>query len=179
MWNGRFWVRRQSDPQPSPTQPPTTRPAQIELPGERRGPGLGGVVLAAVVGVVLGHLHFTIPGSGSLESTLTELMVVNQLWILLTYGSVVLILSVGRQGIDVLLLRSVVVGFILGVAFIGVTPLVIVPARTWLLVVFASGAIWAVLIGPVLALLALLANLVWYHSFRSLRPQLPIFNRSS
>jgi hypothetical protein len=178
MWNGKFWVRVKSDPPLSELPPPTARPAPIEFAPERRSLRLGGVLAAAVVGVALGHLHINLPGSGSLESTVKEMLVANLLWGLFTNGCVVLILSVGRQGIDVLLLRAIAVGFILGATLLGLGPLPIM-GWVWLLAIFVSGLIYAALAGPILAVFAVLANLLWYRSFRSLRPQLPVFNRGS
>ena len=136
--------------------------------------------MATLVGVLLSHLHITLPASGgSLESALSEMALVNELWFLFTYACVVLILSLGRQGIDVLLLRAAIVGFVLGASFVGVTPLVIAPVPVWLLAVLVSALVSAVVAGLVLGLLAAVANLLWYRSLNSLRPQLRVFNRGS
>ena len=81
-----------------------------------------------------------------------------------------------------LLLRAMMVAFILGAAFLVVVvaaPLPVTPGVSGILVVFIGGLISAVLGGPVLAAIVILANLLWYRSFRSLRPQLGAFNRRS
>ena len=144
--------------------------------------------MAPIVGVVMGSIHFPPPSTGSLESSLIGFMVANLVWGLLAYFAVVVILSLGRQGVDVLFLRGIVVAFIQGVAFMAIplvgnslngTPLRVVPGIVWPLVVFGVGLTSAVLQGPFLAAFATLANLLWYRSFESLRPQLPVFNRVS
>ena len=174
-WNGQFWVVQRSAPAFSaPPRPVRPAPPPID---ERRGFRPFAAMLAAVAGLVLGHLHFSLPASGSLESALSEMALANQLWFLFTYGVVVVILSVGRQGIDVLVVRAALVAFVLGAGFIGLTPLVIFTIPQWLLAAVLAGLVFAVVVGPVLALLAALANLLWYRSLASLRPQLRIFNR--
>ncbi len=140
------------------------------------------MILAAVVGEVLSSIHFTLPWSGSLESALTAMLIANLIWGLFTWASVVVILSIGRRGIDVLLLRAMLVAFILGVAFLivlVVMPLPVTPRVPALLIVFTAGLISAVTLGPVLAMFSILANLLWYRSLTSLRPQLGVFNRGS
>lgn len=134
-------------------------------------------MLAAVVGVVLSSIH--LPAPGSLDS-LVEILIANLLLALLAFGGVIVILSIGRQGADVLLLRAAVVAFIQGAAgatFVAATPLPFTLPVPWALVVLVVGLFWAVTVGPVYAGMAILANLLWYRSFRSLRPQLPVFNR--
>jgi hypothetical protein len=171
------------------TAPPVVyRPVAREFDYERRGYGLGAVVLAPIVGVVMGNIHFPAPATGSVDSALIGFLVTNLVWGLLTYGAVVVILSLGRQGVDVLLLRAVVVAFIQGAAFMAIplignsltaTPFQAVPGIVWPLAVLVVGFFSALLQGPILFVFAILANLLWYRSFRSLRPQLPILNRVS
>jgi hypothetical protein len=109
----------------------------------------------------------------------------------------VVIVSLGRQGIDVLFLRAILVAFIEGAAFIAIPlianlsdttsgtqppaigPFPVVALIPWPLIVIGVGLISAVFQGPILFAFATLANLLWYRSFKSLRPQLPIFNRVS
>jgi hypothetical protein len=164
---------------------------------ERRGYGLGAVVLAPIVGVVMGSIRFPAPSTGSLDSGVIGFLVTNLIWSVLTYGAVVVILSLGRQGVEVLFLRAILVAFIEGAAFIAIPlvanlwdatqatqsvaigPFPVMALIPWPLVVFGVGLISAVIQGPILFAFAVLANLLWYRSFRSLRPQLPIFNRVS
>jgi len=137
-------------------------------------------LLAAIVGVVLSYMPIPVPAPGSIEGALNEMFVVQTLRGLFTFLAVVVILSIGRQGIDVLVLRSMVVAFFLGAAFGALLPIWMVRGTgAWLVAIFIAGLIWALLVGPVLALFAILANLLWYRSVRSLRPQLGIFNRGS
>ena len=186
MWDGKFWVRHESDLPFREFPTPVLRPAADELWEERRGFRLGGVVLAAAVCLVISYVPIPMPNPGSLQWALGELAFVTLLRFLFAFGAVVVILSVGRQGIDVLLLRAMLTSFILGAAFAGFIlsavflapiPTPVTSNFTWLLVVIRSGLTFAVLLGPVLAVLAALANLLWYRSFRSLRPQLRVFNR--
>lgn len=187
-WDGRFWVLLRPD-NPLDELPPAVRgPGANEFPWERRSFGLGSVVLAAAVGLVISYMPIPAPSPGSLESALSEMALVTELRYLCTFAAVVVILSLGRQGIDVLLLRAMLVAFILGAAFmafilgavfLATFPIPVTPRIPLPLVVIAGGLIWAVLLGPVIAIFAALANLLWYRSFRSLRPQLGIFNRNS
>jgi hypothetical protein len=180
MWNGTFWVMQQPSRQAQP-QPPAygARPVVAPLPEDRGGFRTGLVVLAALVGIVLGHLHFTVPGlGGTLDSALLEIAVVNAVWGLFTYGSVVVILSIGRQGFDILLLRAAVVAFALGAAYLGGSLFLVGSRLASVLAVLVIALLWTALGGPVLWALALLANLLWYRSPSSLRPQLRIFNRA-
>lgn len=160
------------------------QPVPTELTWERRGFRLGGVVLAAVVGLVLSYSPIPMPPPGSLDEALTEIAIVFFIRSWFMFAAVVVILSIGRQGIDVLLVRAMVVAFILGVAFIGFLlspalffPIPVNPRIPLPIAVIAGGLLWAVILGPVTAIFAALANLLWYRSFRSLRPQLRIFNR--
>jgi len=145
----------------------------------------------------MGSIHFPVPSTGSLDSSLIGFLVTNLVWGLLSYGAVVVILSIGRQGVDVLFLRAILVAFIEGAAFIAIPlianlwdttsgtqtlaigPFPAVALIPWPLVVIGLGLITAVFQGPILFAFATLANLLWYRSFKSLRPQLPIFNRVS
>jgi hypothetical protein len=164
---------------------------------ERRGYGLGGVLLAPIVGVVMGSIQFPAPATGSLNSSLIGFLVINLVWGVLTYGAVVGILSHGRQGVDVLFLRAILVAFIEGAAFVAIPllanlwdatqatqsaavgPFPVVALIPWPLVVLGVGLVSVVFQGPILFAFAVVANLLWYRSFKSLRPQLPVFNRVS
>jgi hypothetical protein len=173
-------VRRESDLPVAALRTPIARPVSDDLWSERRRFGFGGVILAAVVGEVLASIHFNLPWSGSMESALSAMLIANLLWGLVTYGSVVVILSIGRRGIDVLLLRAMLVAFVLGAGFfvvLLVTPLPATSRVPALLIVATAGLIAAGTLGPILATYAILANLLWYRSLTSLRPQLGIFNR--
>jgi hypothetical protein len=185
-WDGQYWVPVYTDAPLEELPPPVAYRPVTEFSYEQRGYGLAGVVLAPIVGVVMGSIHFPPPATGSLDSGLVGFMVINLLWGLLSYGAVVVILSLGRQGVDVLLLRAVVVAFIQGAAFMAIpligntlnaTPFQTVPGIVWPLAVLAVGLFSALWQGPLLAAFAILANLLWYRSLRSLRPQLPVFNR--
>jgi hypothetical protein len=136
-------------------------------------------VLAAAVAAVMANIHPNLPSpSGSVAATLTEIRLTGVLWTLFTYVAVAVILSIGRQGIDVILIRSFVVGFVMGAALMAAVPLYIFSVFTWFLAIFVGAGIWAVATGPILAGMAILANLLWYRSFWSLRPQMRIFNRA-
>jgi hypothetical protein len=181
-WDGKYWVRLTPDRSLSELPLPTVRLAPGDVWSERRGFGLGGALLAAIVGVVLSSINFTLPWSGSAESAFFAMVVTKQLWALFTYGSMVVILSIGRRGADVLLLRAMLVAFLMGAAFLVVfvtTPLPFAIPVPGLLVVLLGGLLAAVTGGPFLAAMAMLANLLWYRSFESLQPQLGIFNRAS
>jgi hypothetical protein len=194
-WDGQFWVPVYPTDQLAP--PVVYRAVAREFAYERRSYGCGAVVLAPIVGVIMGSIHFPPPATGSLNSSVIAYLVTNLVWGLLTHGAVVVILSLGRQGVDVLFLRAVLVAFIEGAALIAIPlvaslwdatratqsaaigPFPLVTLIPWPLVVLGVGLISAVFQGPILFALATLANLLWYRSFRSLRPQLPIFNRVS
>ena len=143
-------------------------------------------MLAACVGLTLAFIPVPAPSPGSLDSALTELAVVTLLRVLFTFVAVVVILSLGRQGIDVLLLRSMltvflmgaaVMGLIVGAFFLGPIPIPVTPRLPWPLVVVLVGLVSAVQLGPVVAVVSALANLLWYRSLRSLRAQLGIVFR--
>jgi hypothetical protein len=166
--------------------PPTfSRPVTKEHPPERRGFGFGGVVLAVAVGLVLSYIPIPAPQANSLEMALGELAFAYQVHVLAPIAAAVLILSVGRQGLDVLLLRAMVVEFMLGAAFLLriLSPFFFDnisnpghPLVPWPIVIIGGGLVGAGLIGPVVALVAVLANLLWYRSLKSLRPQVGILN---
>lgn len=181
-----FWVPLRTHNQLDELPPLVVRSVPTELTWERRGFRLGGVVLAVVVGLVLTYSPIPMPPAGSLDEALTEIAIVFFIRSWFMFAAVVLILSIGRQGIDLLLLRAMVVAFILGAAFMGLLlspalffPIPVNPRIPLPLVVLAGGLMWAVILGPVTAIFAMLANLLWYRSFRSLRPQLRIFNRGN
>ena len=155
---------------------------------ERRGFRLGGVVLAAVVALFLTYTPIPMPTLGSLNAALAEIALVLLIRGWGTFAALVVILSLGRQGIDVLLLRAILTAFILGLAFFGFTfgavflapfPIPITPLVPLPIAIIAGGLIYAVTLGPVVFAAATVANLLWYRSFTSLRPQLGIFNRGS
>jgi hypothetical protein len=196
-WDGQFWVPVYADPPPQELPRPLVYRPVTEFSYERRGYGMGGVLLAPIVGVVMNSIHFPAPSTGSLDSGLIAFLVTNLVWGLLTYGAVVVILSLGRQGVDVLFLRAILVAFIEGAAFVAIPlvanlwdagwghqtltlgPFPLLPLIPWPLLVIGLGLISAVFQGPILFAFTVLANLLWYRSFKSLRPQLPIFNRVS
>jgi len=186
MWDGKFWVLTRNDYRLDELPPRPVRRQAAEFSPERRGYRLGRVVLAASVGLTLIFIPIPAPSPGSLDSALTELAVVTLLRVLFTFVAVVVILSLGRQGIDVLLLRatltvflmgSAVTGLIFGAVFSAPIPLAFTPRIPWALVVMLGGLIFAVQLGPFVAVVSALANLLWYRSLRSLRSQFGIFGR--
>lgn len=186
MWDGMFWVPTRNDNRLDELPPLPLRRQAAEFSPERRGYRLGLVVLAAAVGLTLSFIPIPAPSPGSLDSALTELAVVTLLRVLFTFVAVVVILSLGRQGIDVLLLRamltaflmgSAVTGLIVGAVFLAPIPVPVTPRIPWPFVVMLGGLIFAVLLGPIVAVVSALANLLWYRSLRSLRAQLGIFSR--
>lgn len=179
VWTGSFWAVNPAHIPRAEDTPSFSRPAPQDLPYEHRGFGCLGVVVAGAVGVVLSYFHPTVQVAGSINQALTELAVANLLWVLFSYGCVVVIVSVGRQGLDVLLMRSIVVGFILGAGIFGVRLLAVFSDSNGLIALLVSGLVWAVTVGPHLFVMAMLANLLLYRSLRSLRPQLGVFNRAS
>ena len=172
MWNGTFWIRVQPD-ESSLEQRGVQPEEKVEFFLDRRRVGVTGVVLAAVAGVLLTHVPIDVPAVGSLDQALKQLAITTLLWQIFSYGTVVVILSIGRRGVDVMLLRSMVVAFLMGVAFLALTPLgAIVTGGTWVLWLLAFGLVWVVIVGPVFAVWATLMNLVWYRDTHSMRPQL-------
>ena len=183
-WDGKFWVLIRNDYSLPDLPPPAVRPLEWEFSYERRGYRLGSVVLAAVVGLALNAILLSIPYPGSLSAALTELAIITAVRYVVTPALIVVILSIGRQGIDVLVLRAMLTAFLIGAALMGLliasVSSVPIPAPVsipWPLAVIAAGLILAFTLGPLLAAFAALANLLWYQSFKSLRPQLRIFNR--
>jgi hypothetical protein len=183
-WDGKFWVAERSDRPLDEFLPPVVRPVADEFAWERQGIRLGGVVLAAAVALVITFLPIPAPSPGSLDSALTELAVVTLLRVLFTFFAVVVILSLGRQGIDVLLLRAMITAFLIGSAVAGLffvlfvaVPIPVTLRIPWPFVVMLGGLFFAVQLGPVVAVVSALANLLWYRSLRSLRAQLGIFSR--
>lgn len=180
MWDGRFWVLVRAD-HPFDAPPRSlSRPVARVQPSDRRGSHPGLMLLAGILAAVLGSIHFTLaPSGGRLAASLGEITVANLLWSVFTYVAVAVILSIGRQGIDVILLRSVVAAWIMGAALIAPIPIYVFSPAAWLLAVLVGAFIWSVTVGPLLAGLAIPANLLWYRSFWSLRPQLGIFTRGA
>jgi hypothetical protein len=183
-WDGKFWVAEHTDRPLDEFLPPVVRPVADGFAWERQGFRLGGVVLAAAVALVIGFFPIPAPRPGSLDSALTELAVVTLFRILFTFFAVVVILSVGRQGIDVLLLRAMLTAFLIGSAVMALffalfvaIPIPVTPRIPWPLVVMLGGLFFAVQLGPVVAVVSALANLLWYRSLRSLRTQLRIYSR--
>lgn len=130
-------------------------------------------------------MPFPVPQASSVDSALREIAFVTGLRFWLAFGLPVLILSIGRRGVDVHLLRAMILAFILGAFFMAFFFTLIVafsipanPRVPGVAAVFMFGLIAAVTLGPILALFVIPLNLLWYRSFRSLRPQLGIFNRS-
>jgi hypothetical protein len=187
-WDGKFWVPQRTDRPPEEFAAPHVRTIDLEIPSERRGFRFGAVLLAAVAGLVLTFIPIPAPDPGSLEGALGELAVVTEIRFLVAFAAVVLILSLGRQGIDVLLLRALLAVFLMGATvaglflaafFLGPIPVPVTPRVPWPLAVIAVGLTLAITLGPVVAIFAAIANLIWYRSLRSLRPQLGVFNRGS
>ena len=183
-WDGKFWVAERSDRPLEEFLPPLVRPVADEFAWERRSFRLGGVVLAAAVALVIGFIPISAPRPGSLDSAFIELAVVTLLRVLFAFFAVVVILSLGRQGIDVLLLRAMLTAFLIGSAVMGLfvvlfvaIPIPVAPRIPWPFVVMVGGLFFAVQLGPVVALVSALANLLWYRSLPSLRAQLGIFSR--
>lgn len=185
IWTGRFWAVNPARTPPRDDYTPSFegRPAAREvLYYDQRGYGCAGMIAAVVCGVGLSHFHITLPipapEASSAAQAVSMALVALALWQLAVFGSMVLCLSIARQGIDVLLLRSMVVGAIYGGTLLGTLPLDLFPGPRGYQLIGELTLGGAVTTGPILALLALALNLIWYRSFRSLRPQLPIFNRS-
>lgn len=158
------------------------RPGPAALRSEPRGAHIGGVVFGSILGFLMTHFALNLsvtfmPPSNSVGSALDSLGIGIETWAFITVASAVVILSVGRQGIDVLLLRSMVVAFFLGAGLASIFPIWFFSVGRWLVAMLEVGLEWALVGGPILTLFALLMNLLWYRSLYSLRPQLGIFNR--
>lgn len=183
-WDGKFWVVERTDRPLDEFIPPVVRPVADEFAWERQSFRLGRVVLAAALALVITFFPIPAPSPGSLDSALTELAVVTLLRVLFTFSAVVVILSLGRQGIDVLLMRAMLTAFLIGSAVMGLffvlfvaIPIPVTPRIPWPFVVILGGLFIAVQLGPVVAVVSGLANLLWYRSLRSLRAQLGLFSR--
>ncbi len=173
VWDGYFWHRVSSDPPIVQSGSAAARSQHTEFLLEERRFGFIGVLVATVVGIVLTHVHFNLPLVGPLSSALTQVLVTQLLWFVFSYGMVILILSIGRRGVDVMLLRAMLVAFFHGVAFIAMTPLnQLVESWVYWLTLLLTALAWVVLVGPIFAVWATVANLIWYRSVTSLRPQL-------
>ena len=119
MWDGSFWVLTRNGYQVNELPPLAARRQAAKFAPERPDYRLGRVVLAATVGLTLSFIPIPAPRPGSVDAALTELAVVTLLRVVFTFVAVVVILSLGRQGIDVLVLRAMLTTFLMGAAFIG------------------------------------------------------------
>jgi hypothetical protein len=183
-WDGKLWVLIRNDYPLEDFSPSTMRRPSGEFSPDRRSFRLGRVVVAAIVALVIIFIRIPAPTPGSLDAALTELAVVTVLRFLVAFAAVVVIISLGRQGIDMLILRAMLTVFLIGAALVGLIidavfsfPIPVTPRIPWPFVVILGGLILAVTLGPVFALPAALANLFWYRSLKSLRAQLGLFNR--
>jgi hypothetical protein len=84
------------------------------------------------------------------------MLLAQQLWVLFIYTTLVVILSVGRRGTDVLVLRCVLVAFILGAGVAAFVPIYTISVLAWVLATLLAGLIY---------------------DLHSMRPQLTIFSR--
>src|SRR5438552_8780700 len=112
MWDGSFWVLTRNGYQGNELPPLAARRQTAKFAPERPDYRLGRVVLAATVGLSLSFMPIPAPSPGSLDSALTELAVFTVLRVVFTFDAVVVILNLGRQGIDVLLLRAMLTSFL-------------------------------------------------------------------
>lgn len=179
-WDGRFWVPIRNDDQLSEFPSPAAWDRTAEFPSERRRLRLGSAILASVAAVALFLMPLPAPSPGSTEDALTEVGILFLLRFLLPFVAVVLILSFGRQGLDVLLMRGLLATFLIGAEVTGLflaelfSAPIAIPVELssrWPLAVMLVGLILAITAGPVVTLIAALANLLWYRSLRSLRAQ--------
>jgi hypothetical protein len=179
VYDGKYWVLQRTAPAIEEYVPPAE---QYEFPHERGGFGFGGLIVAIVVGLVLAYAPYPGIPTDSFDTALEELAISLFIRSWGTFIAVFLILSIGRRAIDVQLLRSMIVAFVLGFVFflaftylfLGLSLLGVrdTPRVPPIALPFIGGAIWAVTLGPVIAIAATLANLLWYRSFRSLKPWL-------
>lgn len=146
-WDGKFWVVERTDRPLDEFIPPVVRPVADEFAWERQSFRLGRVVLAAALALVITFFPIPAPSPGSLDSALTELAVVTLLRVLFTFSAVVVILSLGRQGIDVLLMRAMLTAFLIGSAVMGLffvlfvaIPIPVTPRIPWPFVVILGGS---------------------------------------
>jgi hypothetical protein len=182
-WDGLFWVPLRPVSPLDELPAPVRRPVANDFRAERRL-RIGSAVLAAVVGLVFTFVPVPGPNPGSFDAALNELAVAIVVRALVTFGAMVLILSVGRQGIDLLVLRAMLTAFLYGAAIVALfisavvqLPIPVTSHVSWATAMIGVGLIVAVAYGPILVVPAAIANLVWYRSFRSLRAQLPVFIR--
>lgn len=96
MWDGRFWVPLRPDNPLDQLPPPVVRRFESEPLLERRGFGPGGVILAAIMGVVLTYMPIPLPAPGSIEGALNEMAIAQTIRGLVTFVALVMILSIGR-----------------------------------------------------------------------------------
>ncbi len=183
VYDGKFWVPQRTEAAIQEYATPAERhPRSYEFPQERGGFGFGGLIVAIGVGLVLAYAPYPGIPTDSLDFAMSELAISVLIRTLGTFIAVFLILSIGRRAIDIQLLRSVIVAFVLGfVFFLAFTYLLLglslfglrgtssVPPNA---LPFIGGAAWGVTLGPLIAIAATLANLLWYRSFRSLKPWL-------
>ena len=172
MWNGQYWVRVRPD-QPLVASVPAADPGLWELQLDQRGYYPGKVILAATVGLTFSYLRLSVPIFDAGPSSLLDLLFFNLLLGAITYALIVVILSLGPQGIDVLILRGSAAGALMGAGVGLLTPVYQLSVALWLVWIAVSAMIGAIGGIPSLAAPAALLNLLWYQSFRSLRPQLP------
>lgn len=180
MFDGKYWVLQRTERfQESAPRIDEHLPLR-EFAHERSGGfGFSGLIIASAVGLVIAYAPYPAPSASSVEDALQMLAISILIRIWGTFIAVVLILSIGRRPIDIMLARSMIVAFVLGFPlFFGLGLLLtVVPtgARStvpYIALPFIAGAIYAVTLGPVIAIVATVANLLWYRSFRSLKPWL-------
>jgi len=185
VYDGKYWVLQRTAPVIEEYVPPAEQYLPLhEFRHERGGFGFGGLIVAIAVGLVLAYAPYPAISTDSFDTALQELAISFFIRSWGTFIAVFLILSIGRRAIDVQLLRSMIVAFVLGFVFflaftylflglslLGLRDTSRVPP---IALPFIGGAIWAVTLGPVIAIAATLANLLWYRSFRSLKPWLLI-----
>jgi len=185
VYDGKYWVLQRTAPVIEEYVPPAEQYLPLhEFPHERGGFGFGGLIVAIAVGLVLAYAPYPAIPTDSFDTALQELAISFFIRSWGTFIAVFLILSIGRRAIDVQLLRSMIVAFVLGFVFflaftylflglslLGLRDTSRVPP---IALPFIGGAIWAVTLGPVIAIAATLANLLWYRSIRSLKPWLLI-----
>jgi hypothetical protein len=185
VYDGKYWVLQRTAPVIEEYVPPAEQYLPLhEFAHESGGFGFGGLIVAIAVGLVLAYAPYPAIPTDSFDTALQELAISFFIRSWGTFIAVFLILSIGRRAIDVQLLRSMIVAFVLGFVFflaftylflglslLGLRDTSRVPP---IALPFIGGAIWAVTLGPVIAIAATLANLLWYRSFRSLKPWLLI-----
>lgn len=172
-WDGSFWVPVRPEDRVDVSFPTGAPRPRGEFFLEQRGFGLAGVIAATVIGILLTHLHLNLPAIVPLQTAVVQILLSNFLWLLFSYGTIVAILSLGRHGVDVMVLRGMAVAFWLGVALFALPPLDAFQAGwSGVLVMLVSGLVWAALAGPIFGVYASLANVIWYRGAHQLRPQI-------